>query len=96
MGDAERLQIGHDGRGRVEIEIRRELQAVGRDRECWTASACYPMRQNTDQGGMASPVNSPPQIRVPVGLAGAMRDVLVRQVGQQPQRRAVAHAPVRR
>ena len=33
MGDAERLQIRHHGSGGVEIEIRRQLQAVGRDRD---------------------------------------------------------------
>ncbi len=33
MGDAERLQIGNDGSGRVEVEIRRQLQPVGRDRD---------------------------------------------------------------
>src|SRR5277367_2633782 len=31
MADAETFQIGDDRRGGVEIEIRRELQAVGRD-----------------------------------------------------------------
>ena len=33
MRDAERLQIGHDAGGGVEIEIGGELQAVGRDRD---------------------------------------------------------------
>src|SRR5665213_51704 len=32
MADAESLQIGDDGRGGVEVEIRGELQAVGRNR----------------------------------------------------------------
>ena len=32
MGDAERLQIGHDRRGGVEAEIGGELEAVGRTR----------------------------------------------------------------
>ena len=29
MGDAERLQVGHDSGGRVEVEIGRQLQAIG-------------------------------------------------------------------
>ncbi len=32
MRDAQGFQIGHDGSGRIEIEIRRELDAVGCDR----------------------------------------------------------------
>ena len=53
MGDAERLQIGNDGSGGVEIEIRRELQAVGGDRNGRRHQRASE-RQNTDQGGMRS------------------------------------------
>src|SRR5258708_24437077 len=64
VGDAERLQIGDDGSGRVEIEVRRELHAVGCDRNGpW--HYCVSRRQNTDQGAIRSLV-SPPQIGVPV------------------------------
>ncbi len=33
MGDAERFQVGNNGGSRVEIEVRRELQAIGCDRD---------------------------------------------------------------
>src|SRR6202165_2123420 len=64
MRDAERLQIGDDGSGRVEIEIRRELQAGGCARNSRRHQRA-PRYQNTDQGGITGPV-SLPQIRVPV------------------------------
>ena len=66
MRDAERLQIGHDGGGGVEVEIGGELQAVGRDRDR-RRHCCYPMRQRTDHGGTLS-LNALPQIRVPLAV----------------------------
>ena len=66
MGDAQRLQIGDNRRGGVEIEIRRELQPVGGDRD---GRRHYrgSRRQNTDQGGNGLPVAAP-QIGVQVRL----------------------------
>src|ERR1700722_18876757 len=63
MGDAQRFQIGNNGRGGVEIEIRRELQAVGGDRD---GRRHYrgSRRQNTDQGGNELSAAAP-QIAVP-------------------------------
>ena len=78
----------------IEIEIRRELQAIGRDRN-GRRHYRAPMRQNTDHGGSGSP-GSPPQIGVPAGLLCAWAIVAVGQIGEQMKRRAVAHAPVRR
>ena len=69
MRDAERLQVRHHGSGGVEIEIRRQLQAVGRDRDR-RGHFSYPMRQSTVHGGTLPP-NSLPQIRVPAGPPGA-------------------------
>src|SRR5260370_21222488 len=66
MRDAELLQIRHDRSGGVEIEVRRQLDAVGRDRNGRRHQRA-PSCQNTDQGGITSRV-SPPQIGVPVVL----------------------------
>ena len=59
MADAERLQIGHDGGGRVEAEICGQLQAVGRDRNgrrhhrCSDAPEHRPWRKRA--GDLAAP-----------------------------------------
>src|SRR5258705_8839911 len=63
MRNAERFQIGDDRRGRVEIEVRRQLDAVGRVRD-GRRHHRPPMRHNNDQGGTKSQA-SPPQIGVP-------------------------------
>ena len=91
MRDAERLQIGHDGGGGVEIEIRGELQAVGRDRNGRRHCAIRCARTPTRAGCCS--FNSLPQIRVPLARAGRLGDLAIRQVGEQRQRGAVAHAP---
>ena len=90
MGDAERLQIGHHGSGGVEIEIRRQLQAVGRDRDR-RGHFAYPMRQSTVHGGTLSP-NSLPQIRVPAAAPGAWLMVWSDRLAS---RRSVAPSPIR-
>src|SRR6202035_1173680 len=63
MRNAERLEIGDDSGGVAEIEIRRELHAVGCNRNGGRHQRA-PMNQNAPHGGMTSPA-SPPQIRVP-------------------------------
>src|SRR6202043_106333 len=70
MRDAERLQIGHDLGGLLEVEIRGQLQAIGGDRNGGRHDQ-PPLRQNTDQGSRCS-LASPPQIGVP-GVCGAWR-----------------------
>ena len=90
MGDAERLQVRHHGSGGVEIEIRRQLQAVGRDRDRW-GHFSYPMRQSTVHDGTLSP-NSLPQIRVPAGAPGAW---LMAWSDRLASRRSVAPSPIR-
>src|ERR1700754_678599 len=58
VADSQTLQIGADRRGCVEIELRSELQAVGRN-----GNACRHQRasrfQTTDQGGIGPAVSSP-------------------------------------
>ena len=51
MADAERLEIGHERGGLVEAEVRRELQAIGRDRDRRAASSPLRCSSNTDHGG---------------------------------------------
>ena len=72
MSDAERLQIGHDGRRGVEIEIRRQLQR-GRWRWGWRRHQRGSRRQNTDHGDMASPALAAPD-RDAGGLGGMRGD----------------------
>ena len=65
MRDAERAEIGHDGRGRVEAELRRELQAIGGD---WNGGVHQhgSRHQNTDHGRNTSPGGLP---QMPTPLA---------------------------
>ena len=72
----------------------RELQAIGRDRNGRRHQRA-PSDQNTDQGGSCVAGLAAPDCGAG-RLVGASGNRAVRQIGQQPQRRAVAHAPVRR
>src|SRR5581483_7225218 len=62
VADAERLQVRHDGGGRVEIEVRGQLQTIGRDGNGWRHQRSS-KRQSTDHGVIAPP--AVPQIGVP-------------------------------
>ena len=63
MRDAERGEIGHDGHGRVEAKRRRELRAIGGDRNDG-AHQRGSRHQNTDHGRNTSP-GGLPQMPVP-------------------------------
>src|SRR6266403_5626872 len=88
--NAERFQIGDDRRGGVEIEVRRQLDAVGRDRN-GRRHHRPPMRQNTDQGGTKSPA-SPPQIGVPLDALALLAISVLERLATS---RNVAPSPMR-
>ena len=74
MADAERLQIRDDGGGRVEVEIRRELQAIGRDRKPGGITCLRYAR--TPTRASCARRSSPPQIGVPVGSSAVRRSAV--------------------
>src|SRR6185437_5968964 len=91
VADAERLQVGGHGGGGVEAEISRQLQAIGRN-----GNACrHYLSDAPEYGpGWEVPVQLVAPDRSSRDFPGGVGDVLLRQIGQQPQRLAVAHAPL--
>src|ERR1019366_835676 len=98
MRDTQRFQIGDDGSGRVEIEVRRQLDAIGCDRN-GRRHYYSPMRQNTDHGGIRSLV-SRPQICVPVvslrlwAIAPVVRLAFSCSVAPSPMRQLAVSRPL--
>ena len=93
MDDAERLQIGHDRRGVVEAEIGGELDAVGGGRDRRGHQRLFEAPEHRPGRHRPRP-QSPPHRFGSMPVESLRRDALVRQVGDQPQRRAVAEPPV--
>ena len=96
MADAERLQIRHDRGGVVEAEARRELQAIGRDRNRGRHH-CAPMRPEHRPGREHRVRSAPPQIGRPVGATGgrlvaASSDRLASKMQPASRRRAASRA----
>ena len=90
MRDAERLQIGHDRSGGVEIEIRRQLQAVGRDRD---RRGHFPIRcaRAPTMAGRCRPTRCP-RSGFPLVLPDAW---LMAWSDRLASRRSVAPSPIR-